>query len=217
MGIFRVGFLDNILSRPLLSGFVNAVAIIIFINQLEPFLGLPASNVDQAWQKVAAVVTRIQDTHLLTVLFGSCCLAILITLRVVKWRFPDTRWLKYIIDPFLIVCIGIAFSFGFNLEKHGVRILRDFPNSLPIPTIPNIRSVDLLQVYFVDAIVICIVGTVSDSIRFALEIILLKFCIRVCRNHRRGEDLCQQGALRSLNHSLFWNYFLKRGFASLPK
>lgn len=39
-GVFRLGFLDNVLSRPFLRGFISAIGIVIFIDQLIPELGL---------------------------------------------------------------------------------------------------------------------------------------------------------------------------------
>ena len=39
-GIFRLGFLDNVLSRPFLRGFISAIGIVIFIDQLIPEMGL---------------------------------------------------------------------------------------------------------------------------------------------------------------------------------
>ena len=42
LGLARMGFLDAVLSRPLLRGFVTAVGLVIFINQLIPMLGLTA-------------------------------------------------------------------------------------------------------------------------------------------------------------------------------
>lgn len=41
-GVFRLGFLDNVLSRPFLRGFISAIGIVIFIDQLIPELGLSA-------------------------------------------------------------------------------------------------------------------------------------------------------------------------------
>jgi MFS superfamily sulfate permease-like transporter len=39
-GIFRLGFLDNVLSRPFLRGFISAIGIVILVDQLIPEMGL---------------------------------------------------------------------------------------------------------------------------------------------------------------------------------
>jgi MFS superfamily sulfate permease-like transporter len=41
LGLFRFGFIDNILSKAVLRGFVTAVAFIIMIEQLPGLLGIP--------------------------------------------------------------------------------------------------------------------------------------------------------------------------------
>jgi len=184
MGIVRVGFLDNILSKPLLSGFVNAVALIIIANQLESFFGLPPLHKEQAWEKVYAALANITLTHPLTLMIGVTCLAVLICLRVLKWRFDHIRWLKFIIDTVVVVSLGIGISYGFDLQNRGilvllfpfyplpcyllnfigVKVLGDFPNSIPLPEFPRFRSLERFQDYYVDAIVICIIGFVESIV-----------------------------------------------------
>jgi hypothetical protein len=46
-GIFRLGFLDNVLSRPFLRGFISAIGVVIFIDQLIPEMGLARLAADQ--------------------------------------------------------------------------------------------------------------------------------------------------------------------------
>jgi hypothetical protein len=46
-GIFRLGFLDNVLSRPFLRGFISAIGVVIFIDQLIPEMGLAKLAADQ--------------------------------------------------------------------------------------------------------------------------------------------------------------------------
>jgi len=123
MGIVRVGFLDNILSKPLLNGFVNAVASIIVTNQLESFLGLPPLHKEQAWEKLYAVAVNITSTHILTLVLGSSCLSILILIRVLKWRYDTVKWLKFLIDTVIVVAFGIIISFSFDLLDKGSCLL----------------------------------------------------------------------------------------------
>lgn len=108
------------LSRPLLSGFVNAVAVIIFINQMEPFLGLASTEHEQAWQKIVHIVTRIERTHVFTLLVGIMCLLILVACRLIKWRFSQAKWPRYLIDPFIIVVLCISLSYALDFEQQGL-------------------------------------------------------------------------------------------------
>lgn len=90
LGIFRFGFLDNVLSRPLLAGFVNAVAVIIAIHQIEPFLGLPTSHADSTYAKIRYAIDNIGMTNPLTLTLGAVTLGMLIGLRLIKWLFPSS-------------------------------------------------------------------------------------------------------------------------------
>ena len=78
LGAFRFGFLDNVLSRPLLCGFINALAVYIIIEQCawhprashsndapaDTFLGLPTVQV-HGWEKLVTVLKEIStvSTH----------------------------------------------------------------------------------------------------------------------------------------------------------
>jgi MFS superfamily sulfate permease-like transporter len=46
-GLFRLGFLDNVLSRPFLRGFISAIGVVIFVDQLIPEMGLARLAADQ--------------------------------------------------------------------------------------------------------------------------------------------------------------------------
>lgn len=104
---------------------------------------------------------------------------------MVKWRFNETRWLKYVIDTFLIVVFGISFSYGFNMESYGallrcfiighqnvltlflvigVKILGAFPATIPMPEVPRFQSLERIQSYYVDAVIICIIGFVETIV-----------------------------------------------------
>jgi MFS superfamily sulfate permease-like transporter len=79
-GIFRLGFLDNVLSRPFLRGFISAIGIVIFVDQLIPEMGLSqlareAEGVDHgsSVEKAYFLFKNFRHAHGLTtaVSFGS--------------------------------------------------------------------------------------------------------------------------------------------------
>ena len=85
-GITRLGFLDNILSRPFLRGFISAIGFMIMVNQLIPEMGLVqrakdvggvihGSSVDQ----IIFLVENAQYAHVLTcaIAFGSFAIIML--------------------------------------------------------------------------------------------------------------------------------------------
>lgn len=84
-GMARLGFLDNVLSRPFLRGFITAIGCVIFIDQLIPELGLatragPVSH-GSSVDKVIFLVQNVRHTHILTAAVGMTSFAIIIIVR----------------------------------------------------------------------------------------------------------------------------------------
>jgi MFS superfamily sulfate permease-like transporter len=72
-GIFRLGFLDNVLSRPFQRGFISAIGIVIFIDQLIPELGLQSRAAEvggvlhgSCIDKFVFLASHISEAHALT-------------------------------------------------------------------------------------------------------------------------------------------------------
>eukprot|EP01128_Nolandella_sp_AFSM9_P000989 TRINITY_DN1110_c0_g1_i1.p1 TRINITY_DN1110_c0_g1~~TRINITY_DN1110_c0_g1_i1.p1 ORF type:complete len:753 (-),score=141.73 TRINITY_DN1110_c0_g1_i1:197-2347(-) len=162
MGIFRFGFLDNVLSRPLLAGFVNAVAVIILVMQFEPLLGLKPSHGEAVWEKVVYLVEHVSETHIGTLLCGVLFLFILIGSRVYKHFFPF-KWTKYVVDTLIVVVLGIGLSWGLSLEKQGVAILGHVESGFPLPAAPQLTGGGFAD-NFPDSVVICIIGFVETIV-----------------------------------------------------
>lgn len=79
-GLFRLGFLDSVLSRPFLRGFISAIGIVIFVDQLIPEMGLAERAMEvgsvshgSCVEKMVFIVQNIKYSHGLTcaVAFGS--------------------------------------------------------------------------------------------------------------------------------------------------
>lgn len=71
-GLARLGFLDSVLSRPFLRGFISAIGFVIAVDQLIPELGLMDQAVEtgvshgSSIEKVIFIVRNIKDMHMLT-------------------------------------------------------------------------------------------------------------------------------------------------------
>lgn len=88
MGVFRLGFLDSVLSRPFLRGFISAIGVVIFIDQLIPVLGLnhaakaaPGITHGSTVQKLEFVLTHLGDRHNLTAIVGIVGFVVIMVLR----------------------------------------------------------------------------------------------------------------------------------------
>lgn len=88
MGVFRLGFLDSVLSRPFLRGFISAIGVVIFIDQLIPVLGLnraakSATGVahGSTVQKLEFVLTHLGERHNLTATVGLVGFVVIMVFR----------------------------------------------------------------------------------------------------------------------------------------
>lgn len=133
-GLFRLGFLDSVLSRPFLRGFISSIGLVIFINQLVPEMGL---------DKVAEHSTKAHGSPLESLIFMSengdkiskitCAVSfgavgIILVLRELKRRLqplPKLGWVVYFPDRFIIVVLSAVFTWYFGWDKKGLDILGD--------------------------------------------------------------------------------------------
>lgn len=90
-GLFRLGFLDNVLSRPFLRGFISAIGVVIFIDQLIPELGLQKlakeMHIDHASaiQKLMFLVSNISQAHRLNSIVSISAFLIIMVCRSVSF------------------------------------------------------------------------------------------------------------------------------------
>ncbi|KAK4988459.1 hypothetical protein LTR66_007319 [Elasticomyces elasticus] len=130
-GLARLGFLDGVLSRPFLRGFISAIGIVILVDQLIPEMGLDrvAAHVGGAahgssLDKIIFLVRNMDRAHGLTcaVSFGS--FAIIMVLRELKRRLqPRFTWVAYVPDRFLVVVLSAVFTWSSSWDRKGLEIL----------------------------------------------------------------------------------------------
>ncbi|KAJ5106006.1 hypothetical protein NUU61_003353 [Penicillium alfredii] len=129
-GLTRLGFLDNVLSRPFLRGFITAIGFVIFVDQLIPELGLA----DQAKEdgashgttvaKLAFIFRNIRDSHALTAAVSFISFTIIMVIRTLKkWLMPRIPQVVYFPDRFLIVVLSAILAWHLNWEDKGLELL----------------------------------------------------------------------------------------------
>ena len=128
LGLLRMGFLVNFLSKPVISGFTSAAAIIIAFSQLKHLLGTPIAQSNQFYTLFADSIRAFADLHLLS--FGLGLGGILLILLLKKWsdRIPGIL---------ILVVIGIAGSYFLKLEEHGLSLVGAIPGGLPFLEAPD--------------------------------------------------------------------------------
>ncbi|MEO0731666.1 MAG: sulfate permease [Bacteroidota bacterium] len=121
-GVLRLGFLINLVSRPVISGFSSAAALIIAASQLPHLLGTTPEHSGSFAGRLIATLTTIPELHAYTLALGTGGILLMVVLR---------RWNRKIPAPLILVFLAVGVVYGWELAAHGVRIVGDIPAGLP--------------------------------------------------------------------------------------
>lgn len=135
-GVFKLGFLVNFLSKPVISGFTSAAAIIIGLNQLKHVFGIEIPRSNQAHSLLYDAGIAINSTNLVTLCIGSGTILTIIFLK---------KYLNKIPAALTVVVVSILIVPFFHLDLYGVKITGSIPTGIPMPSLP-----DFSQNYFQD-------------------------------------------------------------------
>lgn len=121
-GFLRMGFLVNFMSRPVISGFTSAAALIIIFSQLKHLLGADIVNSNKFHELVMNAFRHLSETNPYDFSIG--IIGILIIVSFKKWyaRFPA------ILLVVLLSTLGVYF---FNLQAMDVQVVGEVPAGLP--------------------------------------------------------------------------------------
>lgn len=149
-GLMRLGYLDSVLSRPFLRGFISAIGFVIIADQLLPETGLLEAakaahkSHGSSYQKLEYVFSHLSKAHALTcyVSFGS--FFIIMFCRELKKRIQPRRpWVAYIPDRFVIVVLSAILTWALRWDQQGLEVLGEVksatgaPFSFQFPIIPS--------------------------------------------------------------------------------
>ncbi|MCU0265076.1 MAG: SulP family inorganic anion transporter [Actinomycetia bacterium] len=127
-GLLRLGWSAEFLSKPIVTGFVFGLTIVIIVGELPSMLGIPqqAGNV---FQRLAGMVPHLDDVQPETVAVSAVALLVL---------FGGSRLAPRVPWGLLVLVAGIAVSRSADLPGLGVRPVGDVPAGLPPLTLPSI-------------------------------------------------------------------------------
>jgi high affinity sulfate transporter 1 len=137
-GLARLGFVTELLSKPIRYGYMNGIALTVLISQLPKLFGFSVESVGplrDIWAIGEAI--RVGKTNWVALAVGAGTLATILLLRGNR-RIPGI----------LVAVIGAAVIVGVLdlAQGHGVAILGSLPQGLPGFSIPLIGADDLLPV-----------------------------------------------------------------------
>lgn len=166
MGIFRLGFLANFLSHPVISGFISASGILIAASQVKHILGVKISG-DSLYDIGASLAAHVADTNLYTLALGGGVLGFLYFVRLrlkrllVRLKVP-ARAADMIVKagPVAAVAGTIGLVTIFDLGAKGVALVGEIPQGLPAFGLPSL-DLALLQTLAMPALLISLIGFVE--------------------------------------------------------
>jgi len=128
MGVLKMGFLTNLLSKPVISGFTSAAALIIGLNQLKHLLGVELVKSNKIHEIVYSAIQNIDETHWITLLIGIAGIVIIQLAKGVHQHLPGAL---------IAVIFGTSLAYYLSLDTLGVLIVKDIPVGLPSPVFPD--------------------------------------------------------------------------------
>jgi high affinity sulfate transporter 1 len=138
MGVFRLGFITELLSKPIRYGYMNGIALTVLISQLPKLFGFSIES-EGPVRDVYQIAISIMEgkTNLIALVIGLGTLVIILLLK--KYKRIPTILLAVVVAT---IIVGV---FGLN-ETAGIKVLGALPEGLPSFTIPWISLSDLQQV-----------------------------------------------------------------------
>ncbi len=131
--VARLGVLADLLSKPVLVGYMAGVAVIMIAGQLDTFAGVETEAANPPAQ-IASFLADLGDAHGPTLLVGSC---VLIFLFVGSSLFPRAP------IPLIAILLAAAAVALFDLGDNGLELVGAVPPGLPTPRLPAVSLSDL--------------------------------------------------------------------------
>ncbi|MFM7403920.1 MAG: SulP family inorganic anion transporter [Erythrobacter sp.] len=167
LGLLRLGFLANLLSHPVISGFISASGLLIATSQLKHILGVKVGG--ETWpEMLLGLAGATSQINPLTLAIGSLATLFLFWVRkglksaLQTFGFsPRAADLSAKAGPVVAVALSIVTVVGFGLEARGVLVVGAIPPGLPPFALPS-TDLALIEALWVPALLISVIGFVES-------------------------------------------------------
>jgi SulP family sulfate permease len=167
MGFFRLGFLANVLSHPVIAGFITASGLLIAASQLRHIVGISGGGytlIDVA----RALVENLSAINWITLAIGTAATAFLFWVRKGLKSFLLARGVQVRLadiatkaGPVFAVLSTTLIAWLLELDRGGLEVVGSLPQSLPPLTMPSLAP-DLVGQLMAPAILIAVIGFVES-------------------------------------------------------
>ncbi len=155
LGLFRFGFLIQLISHPVIKSFIIASALLIALGQFKFLLDIPLQT-NNIPEFIGSLVNNFHHISFLSVGVSLAAISILVFLP--KWVRSD--FLNKTI-PLLLVLSSIIVVYAFNLDQHGLKTVGIIPTGLPSFHFPT-WNLDLVQKLLPSAFMIAMISFVES-------------------------------------------------------
>ena len=136
LGLFRMGYLVNFLSKPVISAFTSGAAILIIFSQLKHLLGVEIQSSSRFHEMVTYSFEKLNEINPFDLIIGIAGILLILILK---------KWSKKIPGVLIAVVLGILAVYFLDLHaSKGVHIVGFIPKGLPVFEIPDFSSMPLL-------------------------------------------------------------------------
>lgn len=133
--LLRLGFLADLLSRPILVGYMTGVALIMIAGQLDNTTGIPADG-DSFIDQVRSFLGNLGEVH-----WPSLALAA----GMLVFLFVAGHWFPRLPVPLIGVLLATVTVAVLGLEDSGIATVGPIPSGLPTPSIPDVSWSELAR------------------------------------------------------------------------
>jgi sulfate permease, SulP family len=142
--VLHIGWVAEFLSKPIVTGFVLGLTILVIIGELPNILGIPGPATSDVTARIQNLATGLDDIHPQTVVVGVVSLALM---------FGGTKLAPKVPWALVTLLVGLVASNVLDLAADGVRVVGEVPQGLPTPSLPGIPLSDWSQVILAGAAV----------------------------------------------------------------
>ncbi|MDT7681516.1 MAG: sulfate permease, SulP family [Pseudonocardiales bacterium] len=135
--LLRMQRIADLLSGPVMLGYLAGSAVVIFAGQLGVLIGVPAKG-EGALAKLGYVITHLGQAHAMTAVVGLGAVAALLLLKRHPTRLPGSL---------VVLAAAVVASAVFHLAGRGVAVVGAVTGGLPMPGIPAVSGAEALALF----------------------------------------------------------------------
>ncbi len=129
----KLGVIADLLSRPVLIGYLNGASLVLIATQLGKMFGIKTEG-EEFFEVVFTVIEKLPQTQVPTFVLGVLLVGLLVGLA---------RWLPSIPGALAVCAVAIVATFALDLGSYGIALVGTVPSGIPFLTIPSFHWADI--------------------------------------------------------------------------